>query len=83
MCVQSSVSESLKLKNWELDQYISGEKVWVEGCDCDEEYTTSGLNNTQHNTKQKGATSAEYVSYINQDLSLHSRLQTMVFQVRK
>lgn len=62
---------------------ISWEKVWVDRCDCDEKSKTSGLNNIQHNTKQKGATSAEYVSYIQQDLDLNSRLQTVVFEARQ
>lgn len=83
VCVQSSFPESLKVKNGESDQYISGEKVWVDRCDCDEKYKTSGLNNAQHNTKQKGAASAEYVSYVHQDLGLNSRLQTVVFQARR
>lgn len=32
---------------------------------------------------RKGETSAEYVSYVHQDLGLNYRLQTAVFQARR
>lgn len=83
MCVQSNFPESLKVKNRESDRYTSEEKVWVDCCDCNEKYKTSGLNSTQHNTKLNCANSAEYVSYIHQELGVNSRLQTVRIQARR
>ena len=51
----------------------------MDRCDCDEKYRTSGLNSA----KQKGATSAEYVSYIHRDLCLNSRLRTVACRAGK
>lgn len=85
MCVQSSFPESLKAKNRESDQYISEGKVWVDRCDCDEKYKTSGLNNTQHNTTQSRRLQPlqNILSCVHQNLGLKSRLQTVVFQARR
>lgn len=60
----SSLPESLKVKNRESDQYVSGEKVWPTAVAVMRNTRSQDSINTQLNTKQEDATLLQSVKAV-------------------